>query len=290
MKGAYSFIAYPESADISVICEKITGSGGQWCYILHDKDMSGDQPKKPHWHIIAGWERGFPRWDTFADMCESCGAVALSPSACSVRDIQGIEDYLTHKKKPSKHQYDPGEVQRSKRWHPELYVTEEVKRDEKRKQRRLDDAGDYSEIFQIIRDRKLFNYSTLLDQLAAEKPELFARAVERAYPIQAYISGCNVRLDYETEIADLQDTISQLADDAADVGTELCKALKCLVTVWEFINDDDFPYYGEADLENLLEWANKKFFSFSKCRTQCTKRNAFHEKEGTTTAGASCQD
>lgn len=37
-KGMYSFIAYPESADIAVICDGITAMGGDWEYILHDKD------------------------------------------------------------------------------------------------------------------------------------------------------------------------------------------------------------------------------------------------------------
>ena len=38
-KGAYSFMAYPESSDIKEICEAIQHRGGEWSYILHDKDV-----------------------------------------------------------------------------------------------------------------------------------------------------------------------------------------------------------------------------------------------------------
>lgn len=46
-KGMYSFLAYPESADISKICDGITEMGGDWQYILHDKDTwsSKDEAK-----------------------------------------------------------------------------------------------------------------------------------------------------------------------------------------------------------------------------------------------------
>lgn len=263
-KGAYSFIAYPESANIEEITQVLSSMGAQWCYILHDKDMSGDQPKKPHWHIIAGWQRQFPLWDRFADMCDSVKAVALSPTACRVRDISKVEEYLVHKNAPHKYQYPAGEVHRSKRWAPELYQTEEEKRDEKRKQRRTEDAGELSEIFGYIRDRKIFNFSTLLDQLAAENPALFVRAVEKAYAIQSYISGCNTKLDYEVEIADLQDTIRTLSEDARLVASELSFAARALVEVHSIVTQDCNSHYWECDLEKLVEWANKKHFEFSK--------------------------
>lgn len=104
-KGMYSFIAYPESADISAICDGITTMGGDWEYILHDKDTDDHgQPKKPHWHIHAGFEKGFPDWKKFVDFMKSVGALApgngkkYDYSTAFVRYPLGAEAYLTHEK------------------------------------------------------------------------------------------------------------------------------------------------------------------------------------------------
>lgn len=108
-KGMYSIIAYPESAKIEDICTAIKGAGGEHAYILHDKDTwdsdgkdsqgnehkAGDF-KKPHWHILAGWETGFPSWKKFKDLCTAVHAVAISKSKCLVRDPYGAYAYLTH--------------------------------------------------------------------------------------------------------------------------------------------------------------------------------------------------
>ena len=78
-KGMYSFIAYPESADIDRITETLTGAGAEWAWILHDKDKDKDgNPKKPHWHILAGWENHFPTWRDFKRMIKEVGAVRVS--------------------------------------------------------------------------------------------------------------------------------------------------------------------------------------------------------------------
>lgn len=113
-KGMYSFLAYPESADISKICDGITEMGGDWQYILHDKDTwsSKDEAKnpehkagtlkKPHWHIHAGFERGFPDWKKFVAFMKSVNAIApgngklYDYSTAFVRNPAAADAYLTH--------------------------------------------------------------------------------------------------------------------------------------------------------------------------------------------------
>ena len=111
-KGMYSFVAYPESNDITHICEVLAGAGAEYAYILHDKDTydsdktdpdgtvhkAGDL-KKPHWHILAGWRKGFPDWKKFkTEIIPELGSVvAPSKSKCLVKDCQGAYDYLTHR-------------------------------------------------------------------------------------------------------------------------------------------------------------------------------------------------
>lgn len=109
-KGMYSFIAYSESAKIEEICDVLKGAGAEYAYILHDKDTydadvtdkdgtkhkAGDL-KKPHWHILAGWSKGFKDWKTFKALADSVGAVAVSRKECLVRNPYKAFDYLTHK-------------------------------------------------------------------------------------------------------------------------------------------------------------------------------------------------
>lgn len=109
-KGAYFFICYPESSDINEICQVLQGAGAEYAYILHDKDTwdedgedkqgnkhkAGDI-KKPHYHILAGWDKGFPSWKKFKNLCDECGAVAISKEKCLVQDIFRAYDYMYHK-------------------------------------------------------------------------------------------------------------------------------------------------------------------------------------------------
>lgn len=109
-KGMYSFVSYPESSDINNICDVLAGAGAEYAYILHDKDTydkdvtdsdgtehkAGDL-KKPHYHILAGWSKGFKNWKQFKDLVQSVGAVAPSRDKCLVKDPYKAFDYLTHK-------------------------------------------------------------------------------------------------------------------------------------------------------------------------------------------------
>lgn len=114
-KGAYSVLAYPESSDIQKILDSILASGAEYSYILHDKDTwdedgedkqgnkhKAGELKKPHYHILIGWETGFPqnfkKWKT--EFCEPLGIVAPSKKQCLVRNPQKAYDYLIHKDAP----------------------------------------------------------------------------------------------------------------------------------------------------------------------------------------------
>lgn len=107
-KGMYMFIAYKESCDFQGLLDNLGVMGAEYAYILHDKDVwekdtevngtlhKAGEPKKAHYHILAGWVNHFPDWKTFKTMVRTYGAVAPSKKECLVRDPYRAYSYLTH--------------------------------------------------------------------------------------------------------------------------------------------------------------------------------------------------
>ena len=109
-KGAYTVICYQEDLEKSQRCiDDVISSahlfGAETAYILHDKDQNEDGTlKKAHYHIVLGWETGFPTWSKFVEWqkqnyCSSPGGKPprkyFEPTA-RVKSIYGIMHYLTH--------------------------------------------------------------------------------------------------------------------------------------------------------------------------------------------------
>lgn len=77
-----------------------------WAYIVHDKDVNEDgTPKQPHIHFVAKWEDGIRLsylgkhtrgQQTHVDVCKHGTKASVA--------------YLTHKKQPTKHQYNDTDV------------------------------------------------------------------------------------------------------------------------------------------------------------------------------------
>lgn len=84
--------------------------GGEYAYILHNRDVKDDgTPKKYHYHILAGFETKFPTWKDFRQwlevhgcLCPSGGGDTGKPyqkfdyDKAFVRNPIGMYDYLTH--------------------------------------------------------------------------------------------------------------------------------------------------------------------------------------------------
>lgn len=217
-KGAYSIITYPESSDIDKVVEKLVGAGAACKWILHDRfsEWELQQPTvhKPHYHIICGWETGFPTWKLFKALCDEVGAVALSPAKCVVRDTDGVEDYLTHKKYPEKFQFSDDDVQQTNDFAAELYQKEDDAREKRRQAKKEAKRSDVAALFQLVMESKLDEWCLVTDWVLKEHPESFGVLFENAFPIKAYLDsmrGSRARLNQQAEtINALNETIDGL--------------------------------------------------------------------------------
>ena len=84
-KGIWSTVMYPESTDIDTALDILRGAGARCMWILHDKDKNDKgEDKKPHYHVICGWVKGFPDYGKFVEILRTTakpGAKQFIPPA-----------------------------------------------------------------------------------------------------------------------------------------------------------------------------------------------------------------
>lgn len=103
----WELVIYPDSESYfaAEVLAKATQYFGQWCYILHDKDVNDDgTPKKAHYHV-------YGKLDT-ARIPQSV-ANALGVGIASLRVVsswRGAVRYTVHLDHPDKHQYSVDDV------------------------------------------------------------------------------------------------------------------------------------------------------------------------------------
>lgn len=193
-KGMYSFVAYPESSDIDKITETLTGAGAEWAWILHDKDTDKDgNPKKPHWHILAGWENHFPTWRDFKRMTKEVCAVAVSSEKCLVHDCAGMETYLDHHEELEKYQYSPDDIHMSECFDSASYQTKEMQRTKSRQARKQAaadlDVETFTDWMDFVADQDCEDYATLIQLARAYRPELLVYMMANTYQCKAYLDS-----------------------------------------------------------------------------------------------------
>lgn len=204
-KGCLSFIAYPDCTDpkkitdIEIIADKLREHGAQCAYILHDKDVylvdddklghKAGEPEKRHYHILAGWEIGFPKWADFIKWMRDCNVRIVSPEKCIVTDTQAIEDYLTHSRPQdsAKYQYPLSAVHFDDGFAASLYQKEDVRRDKVRKEKKNAKLLDTSKVIEIIKFNDFRDFSTLVDFILSSHAELYECCQEKAYYIKQYL-------------------------------------------------------------------------------------------------------
>lgn len=214
-KGCLSFIAYPDCTDpdkitdIELIADKLRERGAQCAYILHDKDVYlADNPRtgkkageseKPHYHILAGWEIGFPKWADFVKWMASCNVYIESPEKCIVTDTQAIEDYLTHSRPQdaNKHQYPLSAVHFDAGWASCLYQKEDIRRDKVRKEKKNAKLTDSSKVIDLINFHDIRDFSSLIDLVISDHNELYEVCQERAYYLKQYLHDRANKRQYE---------------------------------------------------------------------------------------------
>ena len=255
-KGAYSFVAYPESADIDKITTTLTTAGAEWSYILHDKDVYlediGEHKKgehlKSHWHIVAGWETGFPNWRSFKALCVSCGAVAISYRECFVVDCEGCTDYFLHPNNPEKYQYSVDEVHSSENFDCDAYQLADTRRKKQRKNSKVEKLCNFQEILQFIDDNSVTNWAMLLRTVSNKNPEYLETCLQYGYGLQGYLNSLK---DKETNILiEAHQEIESLKDQIADLERELACAYNQLAPESEMYYAYDLMDEAISEIEN----------------------------------------
>lgn len=101
----HATIVYPDSAPDDWL-EKLSSLAVP-CFVspLHDKDFNGDEPKKPHYHVMLMFD-GKKSEAQVSQIFDSIGGVGRP----TVHSIRGYARYLCHLDDPSKALYDINEV------------------------------------------------------------------------------------------------------------------------------------------------------------------------------------
>ena len=104
---AWEIVVYPDSESYVAdeLLAKVTEYFGQWCYVLHDKDVNDDGTSiKPHYHV-------YGKLDT--SRTPQTVANALGVGVASLRVVsswRGAVRYAVHLDHPTKYQYSADDV------------------------------------------------------------------------------------------------------------------------------------------------------------------------------------
>lgn len=209
-KGAYSVVTYPVSSDIDKVLNRFRGSGACCMWILHDKDKNDNgTPKDHHFHIAAGWEKGFPTWKNFLEFCKICDTelftgdcekykdphifAKLMPEKVRVHDAAALEEYFLHKDSKSraagKYEYSPEELYKDSGWLGSLYDSADFTRNKQRKAKKDDAAADNLRLFDIIRTQGFTEWFELIDYVCSQCSELVPAVMSGAYPVKSYMDS-----------------------------------------------------------------------------------------------------
>lgn len=186
-KGAYTFLAYPESSDIEEI--KLAFDSSNWDFEispLHDKDKDKDgNLKKPHYHIIVGFRRKVPEYKDFKSRVKELGGVVPPYNECIVHDIEVLDSYLPHdencKSAEGKALYNEEDIYRSETWDIQSYITYTDKR-EKKSQKAKESLREII----VYCSKTKCSFSELVDNFV-EDSETLGVIMSNAYAISQYI-------------------------------------------------------------------------------------------------------
>lgn len=206
-KGIWSIVQYPKSTDLEKLLGVLRGSGAAIMWILHDKDKKEDgTPKDPHYHIVAGWSKGFPEWGKLLDMIAEGGynpphmieGQEQKPFKPKVFDCypkgtpEEIRLYLLHwdesSKAKGKYQYKADELYTDDKWSPNDYVKAEDKRRNKSAEKAAEKADAFAAALKVAKDNELGEWADLCDYYTDNGLDLGA-LVSVAYPVKSYLDS-----------------------------------------------------------------------------------------------------
>lgn len=174
----WSCIIYPrqgvegEQTECPEDWAEILGTMGVKCAVspLHDRDVKPDgTTKKPHRHVVFAYDGVKTEKQAREDFAK-IGGVGCE----AVRSLYSITRYLTHKDDPDKAQYSSVDVLTFGGFEYKRYV--ETKEDEEKEV-----VSKMGQIFNLVAEYELFDFSVLAEYLMTEAPELFSVMRKNSY-------------------------------------------------------------------------------------------------------------
>lgn len=228
-KGLWCIVQYPKSTDLDRLLGVLRGSGAAVMWILHDKDKKEDgTPKGPHFHIAAGWSKGFPDWGKMLDMIAQGGynppriidgqeQKPFKPKSCDCYP-KGTPDeirlYFLHwddaSKRAGKHRYSEDELHTDDKWSPADYVKAEDKRRNKSAEKAAEKADAFATALKVAKENEIGEWAELCDYYAENSLDLGA-LVGVAYPVKSYLdSRRNIGKTCARSVKLLEDRVHEL--------------------------------------------------------------------------------
>lgn len=206
-KGLWHIVQYPKSTDLDKLLGVLRGSGAAVMWILHDKDQKADgSPKPPHYHIVAGWAKGFPDWGKVLDMIAQGGYdpprvidgqvqkpfVPKASDCYSKGTPEENRHYLLHSddasKRAGKYLYSENELHTDEKWSPADYVKAEDKRRNKSAEKAAEKADAFAAALKVAKENDIGEWADLCDYYAENALDLGA-LVGVAYPVKSYLDS-----------------------------------------------------------------------------------------------------
>lgn len=162
----------------------ILGELGVKCAVspLHDKDVKeGDNPtgelKKAHRHVLIAFD-GVKTRAQAKEIFERIGGVGAEP----VNSLYGMTRYLTHEDNPEKAHYSSLDVLTFGGFEYKRYAS--TKEDEEKQQ-----MSQMGEIFSLVEEKQLYNFSDLAEFLMTERQELFGCMRKNSYFFACFLKS-----------------------------------------------------------------------------------------------------
>lgn len=162
----------------------ILGELGVKCAVspLHDKDVKeGDNPtgelKKAHRHVLIAFD-GVKTRAQAKEIFDRIGGVGAEP----VNSLYGMTRYLTHEDNPEKAHYSSLDVLTFGGFEYKRYAS--TKEDEEKQQ-----MSQMGEIFNLVEEKQLYNFSDLAEYLMTERQELFGCMRKNSYFFACFLKS-----------------------------------------------------------------------------------------------------
>lgn len=228
-KGMWHIVQYPKSTDLDRLLGVLRGSGAAVMWILHDKDKKEDgTPKPPHYHILAGWSKGFPDWGKILDMIAQgeynpprvIDGQVQKPFKPKSSDCypKGTPDenraYLLHSddasKRAGKYEYSENDLHTDDKWSPADYVKAEDRRRNKSAEKAAEKADAFAAALKAAKENEIGEWADLCDYYAENSLDLGA-LVGVAYPVKSYLdSRRNIGKTSARSVKLLEDRVHEL--------------------------------------------------------------------------------